>query len=69
MVSVQQVLHVLLYELDGEDRFHVHSVKGKDELVDVTEHYQVVASEIPETGQKGFTVMKKPETAGVLGGQ
>jgi hypothetical protein len=58
---VRQVLHVLLYELEGEDRFHVHSVQADGDPIDVTKQYQVMATEIPETGQQGFVVLKAPE--------
>lgn len=59
-VGVKVKLHVLLYEVDGEDRFHVHAVvDGQPEPVDVTEQYELIAAHNPETGQRGFAVLKK----------
>ncbi len=55
-------LHLMLYEQDGADRFHVHAaVEGKTDLVDVTSDYEVMATVHPQTGQRGFVVMKKPQ--------
>ncbi len=53
-------LHLMLYEVDGKERFHVHaSVEGQTDLVDVTNQYTVTSANNPETGQRGFVVMKK----------
>lgn len=60
-VSLRVKLHLLVYEVDGEDRFHVHAiVEGKPEPVDVTDQYEMVAAHNPETGQQGFALLKKP---------
>lgn len=52
-------LHITLYEIEGTQRFKVHALSPETgTTIDVTEQYQVLAAEDPETGRKGFTVMK-----------
>lgn len=56
-------LHLLLYEHDGQERFHVHAlVEDQTEPVDVTDQYELIAAQNPETGQRGFTLLQKQPT-------
>lgn len=60
-LEVKEVLSILLYTLEGKDRFHVHRVEGGD-MVDVTSQYEVLSVIVPsEDGKerRGFTVLKK----------
>ena len=59
-LNIKVKLHLLLYERDGQERFHVHAVvDGQPEPVDVTDQYELIAAHNPETGQRGFTLLKK----------
>lgn len=58
-MDIKVQLHLLLYETEGQERFHVHVADSSGELKDVTEHYELVAASNPETGQRGFTLLKK----------
>jgi phosphoglucomutase len=58
-VSLDVKLHFMLYEVDGEERFHVHA-KGEDgKMVDVTEQYELIAARDPTTDRRGMMLMKK----------
>lgn len=62
-IGVKVKLHLLLYEQDGQERFHVHALTdGQAEPVDVTDRYELIAAQNPETGQRGFTLLKKQPT-------
>ncbi len=62
-LPIKVKLHLLLYEQDGQERFHVHAVvDGQPEPVDVTDQYELIAAQNPETGQRGFTLLKKQPT-------
>lgn len=59
-ISVNIKLHLILYEQDGQERFHVHAVvNGQPEPVNVTDQYELIAAQNPETGQRGFTLLNK----------
>lgn len=64
-------LHVTLYTLDEDegDRFKVlAAVDGSDDLVDVTDQYEVVAIATDDK-RGGFAVLKLPAAvAGGIGG-
>lgn len=55
-------LVLALYEVEGQERFHVHETGPDGSAVDVTEQYQLVAAVDPGTGQRGFTLLKKSPT-------
>lgn len=56
-------LHVVLYTLEGEDRFKVMAATPDcDEPTDVTGHYEVTAIQT-EDGRAGFAVLPKPAEA------
>ena len=53
-------LHVVIYTLEGEDRFKVMAATPEsEEPVDVTLHYEVTAIQT-EDGRAGFAVLPKP---------
>lgn len=64
-------LHVTIYTLDEDegDRFKVMATaEGSDDLVDVTDQYELVAIETDDE-RAGFAVLKLPAAvAGGLGG-
>lgn len=61
-VSIQFRLHITLMEVDGELHARVLEPQaGKEELVDVTDEYEVLSTIHPQTSQTGFVVLKKPK--------
>lgn len=53
-------LHITVYEgPEGEDRFKVLVERGDGQLHDITDQYELAATEESETGRKGFVVLKK----------
>ena len=58
-LEMELSLHVVIYTLEGEDRFKVMAATpGSEELVDVTAHYEVTSVK-SEDGRAGFAVMPK----------
>lgn len=57
-------LHVVIYTLEGEDRFKVMAATpDSEELVDVTAHYEVTAIQT-EDGRCGFATLPKKSEGG-----
>lgn len=56
-VNIKFVLAV--YEVNGQERFHVHVPQLNGENLDVTADYNLLAAVDPGTGQRGFTLLKK----------
>lgn len=52
------ILNVCIYETELGEKFKVHAkVEDQDDLVDVTDQYDLAAAE-DEHGRKGFVVIK-----------
>ena len=53
-------LHIIIYATEEGDRFKVMlPVEGEDDLLDVTDQYEVAATTEEVTGRTGFSVLKK----------
>jgi hypothetical protein len=61
-VSINVKLVLAVYEVNGQERFHVHLPNPDGTHEDVTESYNLIAAVDPGTGQRGFTLMKKSPT-------
>lgn len=61
-LNVNVTLVLAIFQVNGQERFHVHMPQPNGEALDVTEQYQLVAAVDPGTGQRGFTLLKKSPT-------
>lgn len=61
-LNVNVTLVLAIYQINGQERFHVHVPLPDGKHEDVTEQYQLVAAVDPGTGQRGFTLLKKSPT-------
>jgi hypothetical protein len=58
-MEMEFTLHVVLYTLEGEDRFKVMAATpDSEEPMDVTNHYEVVSIQTPD-GRCGFATLPK----------
>ena len=64
-VDVKLLLHVVMYEVDGEQRFHAYVPRGDShdiaDMEDVTKQYTVAACSNSDNGEQGFAVFRKEQ--------
>lgn len=58
-VGLNVRLHLMIYEVDGKERFHVYADSKDGKMVDVTDQYELIAARDPDTDRSGMMLLKK----------